>query len=65
VNWEPGRATWYYDNRKLTSTTHVTSAPMYIAVVNSVKLNLEDDAQPGAMKVAYVRVWQQTHPSSS
>ena len=58
-NWEPGSVTWYYDGIEVAHADHgITSAPMYLVLVNTVSSKAPDVAMPDAMKVAYVRVWQ-------
>lgn len=58
-DWEPGSVTYYYDGvDEGTITTGITSAPMFIALDNTVHT-----AEPGVtvaatMQVKYVRVWQ-------
>lgn len=58
-DWEPGRVTYYYDGVKVGEITRgVTSAPMYIVLVNTVARGGSIVAQPNSMAVAYVKVWQ-------
>jgi len=58
-DWEPGSVTWYYDGIEVARATHgITSAPMYIVLVNTVSSKSPEVAMPDAMRVAYVRVWQ-------
>ncbi len=66
ANWAPNSITWYYDGVKiLHETKGVTSAPMYIVLVNTVSGKWPQTARPATMKVAYVRVWQPAGPRSS
>jgi beta-glucanase (GH16 family) len=59
ANWAPNSITWYYDGVSIYHESRgVTSAPMYIVLVNSVSANWLNVAKPATMKVAYVRVWQ-------
>lgn len=60
ANWQPGRVTYYYDGVKVGEITKgVTSAPMYITLVNTVARGASVIAQANSMSVAYVKVWQQ------
>lgn len=57
--WEPGSASWYYDGIEVAHADHgITSAPMYLVLVNTVSNKALQVAMPDAMRVAYVRVWQ-------
>jgi Glycosyl hydrolases family 16 len=59
-NWEPGSVTWYCDGVRFAHITKgVTSAPMYIVLVNTVSIKAPALAQADSMRVSYVRVWQQ------
>ncbi len=65
-NWEPGNVTWYYDGIEIAHIREgVTSAPMYIALVNSVSSKAPQLAMPAAMRVSYVRVWQKAKRAGS
>jgi beta-glucanase (GH16 family) len=58
-DWEPGFVTYYYDGvEEGTITTGITSAPMYIALDNTVHSGDAGTTLPDAMQVQYVRVWQ-------
>jgi beta-glucanase (GH16 family) len=62
-NWEPGSVTWYYDGVEVDRTTRgVTSAPMYLVLLNSVSLKAPRVSRPSSLRVAYVRVWQHPGP---
>jgi beta-glucanase (GH16 family) len=62
-DWQPGSVTYYYDGTEVTRVTHgITSAPMFIVLVNTASRRFPDVAQPAAMRVAYVRIWQPTGP---
>jgi beta-glucanase (GH16 family) len=64
-DWEPGSVTWYYDGAEIAHITEgVTSAPMYLVLVNTVSVKGQAVSRPDAMRVAYVRVWQHPTPSS-
>jgi beta-glucanase (GH16 family) len=64
ANWEPGSVTWYYDGIEVAHITEgITSAPMYIVMVNSVSAKSPGVARPDSMRVAYVRVWQRAKPA--
>ena len=66
ANWAPGSVTWYYDGAPAYHETEgVTSAPMYIVLVNTVSEKWADLAKPATVKVAYVRVWQPAGPRAS
>jgi beta-glucanase (GH16 family) len=57
ANWEPGSITWYYDGVEIAHFTKgVTSAPMYIVLVNTVSAKSLNVARPATMRVDYVRV---------
>jgi beta-glucanase (GH16 family) len=61
-NWEPGSVTWYYDGIEIAHATKgITSAPMYLVLVNTVSSKSPGVAMPDTMRVAYVRVWQRAH----
>lgn len=63
-NWEPGSVTWYYDGIEIAHASRgITSAPMFIALVNTVSAKSPDVARADAMRVAYVRVWQRPRPA--
>ena len=58
ADWEPGKITYYYDGVDIGSVTSgVTSAPMFIVLVNAAGGHI---STPATMKVDWVRVWQ--HP---
>lgn len=58
-DWQPGSVTYYYDGAVVaTVTSGVTSAPMYLILDDTVKMGEPDDTEPDAMRVQYVRVWQ-------
>ncbi len=60
ANWEPGSVSWYYDGIEIAHITHgVTSAPMYLVLVNSVSSKAPGIARASTMRVSYVRVWQE------
>jgi beta-glucanase (GH16 family) len=64
-DWEPGSVTWYYDGVKIAHVTQgVTSAPMYLVLVDTVSAKAPAIARPSAMRVQYVRVWQHAKPTS-
>jgi beta-glucanase (GH16 family) len=66
ANWAPGSVTWYYDGVPVYHETDgVTSAPMYIVLVNTVSEKWAELAMPTTVKVAYVRVWQPAGPRAS
>jgi beta-glucanase (GH16 family) len=66
ADWAPNSITWYYDGVPLYQETRgVTSAPMYIVLVNTVSEKWPQLARPATMKVAYVRVWQPAGPHAS
>ena len=61
-DWEAGSVTWYYDGAEVGRITEgVTSAPMYLVIVNTVSEKGPAVTRPATMRVAYVRVWQ--HPT--
>ncbi len=63
-DWEPGRVTWYYDGIEFAHTDRgVTSAPMYIVLVNTTSMKSPEVARADALRVAYVRVWQRVRPA--
>jgi beta-glucanase (GH16 family) len=66
-DWEPGSVTWYYDGAEIAHITQgVTSAPMYLVLVNTVSSKAEPGvSRPDAMRVAYVRVWQHPTPPAA
>lgn len=58
-DWQPGSVTYYYDGAEVGRITKgVTSAPMYIVIVNTVSKKTPWVDQADALRVAYVRVWQ-------
>jgi beta-glucanase (GH16 family) len=58
-DWEPNSITWYCDGIDVYHETRgVTSAPMYLVLVNTVSAKWSQLASADTMKVAYVRVWQ-------
>jgi beta-glucanase (GH16 family) len=60
-DWEPGSVTWYCDGIEVARTTRgVTSAPMYIVLVNSTSSKSPEVARPDVMLVDYVRVWRRS-----
>jgi beta-glucanase (GH16 family) len=66
ADWQPGRVTYYYDGTEITRVTQgITSAPMFIVLVNTASRRSPDVAQPAAMQVAYIRVWQPTGAQAS
>jgi beta-glucanase (GH16 family) len=66
ADWMPGSVVWYYDGIKvLSETAGVTSAPMYLLLVNTVSSKWAQLARTDTMKVSYVRVWQPAGPASS
>jgi beta-glucanase (GH16 family) len=66
ADWAPGSITWYYDGIRVYGETRgVTTAPMYLVLVNTVSKNWLQVAQPATVKVAYVRVWQPEGPAAS
>jgi beta-glucanase (GH16 family) len=65
-DWEPGSVTWYYDGAEIGKVTEgVTSAPMYLVIVNTVSVKGQAVTKPDTMRVAYVRVWQHPQPAGS
>ena len=51
--------TYYYDGvEEGTITTGITSAPMFIALDNTVHAGDSGTTLPDSMQVQYVRVWQ-------
>jgi beta-glucanase (GH16 family) len=66
ADWSPNSITWYYDGVEIWHDhTGVTSAPMYIVLVNTVSERWKQLARPATVKVAYVRVWQPAGPRAS
>jgi beta-glucanase (GH16 family) len=64
ADWEPGSVTWYYDGIEIAhADTGITSAPMYIVLVNTVSAKSPQVAQADTMRVDYVRVWQRARPA--
>jgi hypothetical protein len=62
-NWEPGSVTWYYDGVEVDRVNQgVTSAPMYLVLLNTVSQKGRDVSRPDTLRVAYVRVWQHPKP---
>jgi beta-glucanase (GH16 family) len=58
-DWQPGSVTYYYDGREVGRIIKgVTSAPMYIVIVNTVPAKTPWVDRADALRVAYVRVWQ-------
>ena len=58
-DWQPGSVTYYYDGREVGEITKgVTSAPMYIVIVNTVSKKTPWIDQADTLRVSYVRVWQ-------
>lgn len=63
-DWEPGSVTWYYDGIEVARATRgITSAPMYIVLVNTVSAISPGVARADTVRVAYVRVWQRSRPA--
>jgi len=59
ADWRPGTVTSYYDGREVGEITKgVTSAPMYIVIVNTVPRKTPWVDEADALRVAYLRVWQ-------
>ncbi len=64
VDWQPGSLTFYYDGKKVPSTSAnpnpvtsgVTSSPEYIVLSNGTGAS-SDKVAPASMYVDYVRVW--------
>ena len=66
ADWQPNSITWYYDGIKVFhDTVGLTSAPMYLVLVNTVSVRYPQLAMPDTLKVAYVRVWQPAGPALS
>jgi beta-glucanase (GH16 family) len=67
-DWQPGVVTYYFDGVEIGQITKgVTSAPMYIVLVNTVhQIDRLDPrgAVVDSMQVAYVRVWQAATPAN-
>ena len=64
-DWEPGSVTWYYDGIEVARASRgVTSAPMYIVLVNSTSSKSPRLARPDVLRVAYVRVWRRLRRGS-
>lgn len=58
-DWEPHSVTWYYDGIEVGHVIKgITSAPMYIVLVDTVSSKSLGVIRPAAMRVAYVRVWR-------
>jgi beta-glucanase (GH16 family) len=58
-DWEPGSVTYYYDGvDEGTIDVGITSAPMFIALDNTVHSGDSGTTEPNSMQVQYVRVWQ-------
>jgi beta-glucanase (GH16 family) len=58
-DWKPGSVTYYYDGREVGEITKgVTSAPMYIVIVNTAPRKTPWVDEADALRVSYVRVWQ-------
>jgi beta-glucanase (GH16 family) len=58
-DWEPGSVTYYYDGADVGAiATGITSAPMYIAIDNTVHTGQGATTEADSMQVQYVRVWQ-------
>jgi beta-glucanase (GH16 family) len=58
-DWQPGSVTYYYDGHEVGRIIKgVTSAPMYIVIVNTVPEKTPWVDRADALRVAYVRVWQ-------
>lgn len=59
ANWQPGVVTYYYDGVRVGAVVKdVTSAPMYIALINTVSAKTPWLDLVDTMRVGYVRVWQ-------
>jgi beta-glucanase (GH16 family) len=58
-DWQPGTVTYYFDGIEVGKITKgVTSAPMYLVLVNTVHQSNAAITKADSMQVAYVRVWQ-------
>ena len=57
-DWQPGMITYYYDGTKVGSEASITNQPMYIILDNTIAADRLSYANPSAMQVQYVRVWQ-------
>jgi beta-glucanase (GH16 family) len=65
-DWQPGSVSYYFDGIEVGKITKgVTSAPMYIVVVNTVHSADPAITQADSMRVAYVRVWQAARPAAT
>jgi hypothetical protein len=57
--WRPGFMAWYYDGVEVAVQTHgITTAPMYIVLLNTTSRRDPAVIHPDVMRVRYVRVWQ-------
>lgn len=64
--WKPGSVSYYYDGIEVGRVTEgVTSSPMFLIVDNTVWKNTPNQTRLDSMRIAYVRVWQQTGPNAA
>jgi beta-glucanase (GH16 family) len=58
-DWRPGSVTYYYDGALVGAVSAgVTSAPMYVALDNTVSTHGANVTAADSLRVQYVRVWQ-------
>jgi beta-glucanase (GH16 family) len=64
ADWEPGVVTYYCDGVEIGQITQgITSAPMYILMVNTVGLFSQGTTRADGLRIPFVRVWQRNPPT--
>jgi beta-glucanase (GH16 family) len=60
ADWEPGNVTWYYDGTPIgTTTTAITTAPMYLIADLAIDNTYGGPTQaPATLRIDYIRIWQ-------
>lgn len=64
VDWEPTRATVYYDGHKVGSHTYKVPHENYIVIMNAIRKGSRATL-PTDLKVDYVRVWRHSSASTA